>query len=288
MSSLHESDSGTAYRVSQKTDLATYPTDSPREKGSTAMAEPTRSITVIGATGLIGRQLVPLLSSRGHDVTAASRDSGVDLLTGQGLDEALADAEVIIDVINSATPDDSAEAFFQQTAANLSAAAAKAGVGHYVVLSIVGADDMAPKAGYIRGKIAQERAAVTSGVPWTVVRATQFHELAEPITESLIVGDELRAPEALIQTIDSAEVTAILARIAVDEPLNTIHNIGGPQKMSFSDMARAVLRHQSRTLNVVDDPSATYSGLSIDYTTLVTDDEAERGITRLAAWLARR
>jgi uncharacterized protein YbjT (DUF2867 family) len=252
------------------------------------MAEPTRSITVIGATGLIGRQLVPLLSSRGHDVTAASRDSGVDLLTGQGLDEALADAEVTIDVINSATPDDSAEAFFQQTAANLSAAAAKAGVGHYVVLSIVGADDMAPKAGYIRGKIAQERAAVTSGVPWTVVRATQFHELAEPITESLIVGDELRAPEALIQTIDSAEVTAILARIAVDEPLNTIHNIGGPQKMSFSDMARAILRHQSRTLNVVDDPSATYSGLSIDYTTLVTDDEAERGITRLAAWLARR
>ena len=252
------------------------------------MTDPTRSITVIGATGLIGRQLVPLLRSRGHDVTGASRDSGVDLLTGQGLDDALADAEVIIDVINSATPEDSSEAFFEQTAANLSAAAAKAGVGHYVVLSIVGADEMAPKAGYIRGKVAQESAAATSGVPWTVVRATQFHELAEPITESLITGDEVRAPEALIQTIDSAEVTAILARVAVEEPLNTIHNVGGPQKMTFSDMARAVLHHQSRTLNVFDDPSATYSGLNIDFTTLVTDDEAELGTTRLADWLARR
>lgn len=252
------------------------------------MAEPTKSITVIGATGLIGRQLVPLLRDAGHNVTAASRDSGVDLLTGQGLDDALADAEVIVDVINSTTPEDSAEAFFHQTAANLSAAAAKAGVRHYVVLSIVGADEMAPKAGYIRGKVAQEGAAATSGVPWTVVRATQFHELAEPITESLIAGDEVHAPAALIQPIDSSEVTAILARVAVSEPLNTIHNAGGPQKMSFSDMARAVLRHQSRTLNVLDDPSATYSGLNIDYTTLVTDDEAELGTTRLVDWLARR
>ncbi|BBY29960.1 SDR family oxidoreductase [Mycolicibacterium sediminis] len=252
------------------------------------MAEPTTSITVIGATGLIGRQLVPLLRDAGHNVTAASRDSGVDLLTGQGLDDALADAEVIVDVINSATPEDSAEAFFHQTAANLSAAAAKAGVRHYVVLSIVGADEMALKAGYIRGKLAQEGAAATSGVPWTVVRATQFHELAEPITESLIAADEVHAPAALIQPIDSSEVTAILARVAVNEPLNTIHNVGGPQKMPFSDMARAVLRHQSRTLNVLDDPSATYSGLNIDYTTLVTDDEAELGTTRLVDWLARR
>lgn len=252
------------------------------------MAEPTKSIAVIGATGLIGRQLVSLLSSRGHEVTRASRNSGVDLLTGQGIDDALAGAEVVIDVINSATPEDSAEAFFKQTAANLSAAVARAGVEHYVVLSIVGADEMAPRSGYIRGKVAQENAAAASGVPWTVVRATQFHELAEPITESLIIGNEARVPEALIQTIDSAEVTAILARIAVGGPLNTIHHVGGPQKMSFSDMARAVLRHQSRTLNVVDDPSATYSGLNIDFTTLVTDDEAELGTTRLIDWLARR
>lgn len=253
------------------------------------MSEPAKKITVVGATGLIGRQLVPLLSNAGHDVTAASRASGADLLTGEGLDNALVGADVVIDVINSATPEDSSEAFFTQTSANLSAAAAaKAGVGHYVVLSIVGADVMAADAGYMRGKLAQETAAASSGLPWTVLRATQFHELAEPITDSLTVADEVRAPVALIQPIDSAEVTAILARIATGKSLNAIHNIGGPQKMSFADMVRAVLFHQSRTLDVVEDPSATYSGLHVDDTTLVTDDEAELGTVRLADWLARR
>ncbi|TDL01956.1 NAD-dependent epimerase/dehydratase family protein [Mycobacterium paragordonae] len=252
------------------------------------MSEPTKKITVIGATGLIGRQLVPLLSNAGHEVTEATRTSGTDVLTGEGLDNALVGADVVIDVINSATPEDSSEAFFTQTSANLSATAAKAGVGHYVVLSIVGADVMAADAGYMRGKLAQETAAASSGLPWTVVRATQFHELAEPITDSLTVADEVRAPVALIQPIDSAEVTAILARIATGEPLNAIHNIGGPQKMSFADMVRAVLFHQSRTLDVVEDPSATYSGLHIDETTLVTDDDAELGTMRLADWLARR
>lgn len=252
------------------------------------MSESTKKITVIGATGLIGRQLVPLLSNAGHEVTEATRASGIDLVTGEGLDNALVGADVVIDVINSATPEDSSEAFFTQTSANLSAAAAKAGVGHYVVLSIVGADVMAADAGYMRGKLAQETAAASSGLPWTVLRATQFHELAEPITDSLTVADEVRAPVALIQPIDSAEVTAILARIATGESLNAIHNIGGPQKMSFADMVRAVLFHQSRTLDVVEDPSATYSGLHIGETTLVTDDDAELGTMRLADWLARR
>lgn len=247
-----------------------------------------KKITIVGATGLIGRQLVLLLGDTGHDVTEASRASGTDLLTGEGLDAALADADVVIDVINSATPEDHAEAFFKQTSANLSAAAAKAGIGHYVVLSIVGADAMAAHAGYIRGKIAQESAAANSGIPWTVVRATQFHELAESITESLITGGQVRAPKALIQTIDSKEVTAILARIATGSPFNAIHNVGGPQKMSFADMARAVLAHQNRELDVVDDPAATYHGLPVDNTTLVTDDEAELGATRLTDWLARR
>lgn len=255
--------------------------------GSTTMTEPAKKITVIGATGLIGRQLVALLHNGGHHVTAASRTSGADVFTGEGLDHALAGADVVVDVINSATPEDSAEAFFAQTSANLSTAASRANVGHYVVLSIVGADLMSSQSGYIRGKVAQEHAAAASGVPWTILRATQFHELAEPITESMITGDEVRAPEALIQPIDSAEVTAILARIAVGKPLNVIHNVGGPQKMSFAEMARTVLLHQGRTLDVLNDPMATYSGLSIDYTTLVTDDEAERGTTPLADWLAR-
>lgn len=225
------------------------------------MIASTKKITIVGATGLIGRQLTPLLREAGHDVTEASRASGTDLVTGEGLDVALTDADVVVDVINSATPDDSAEKFFKQTSANLSA-------------------------GYIRGKLAQESAAAKSGIPWTVVRATQFHELAEPITESLITGEQVRAPKALIQTIDSKEVTAILARIATGSPFNAIHNLGGPQKMTFADMARAVLVHQSRELEVIDDPAATYQGLPVDNTTLVTDDEAELGTTRLSDWLA--
>lgn len=254
------------------------------------MPEPAlrKKITVVGATGLIGRQLVPLLRGGGHDVTAASRASGADLFTGDGLDDALAGADVVIDVINSATPDDSAQAFFEQTSANLSAAAARAGVGHHVVLSIVGSDEMASQSGYIRGKLTQERAAAQVGTPWTVLRATQFHELAEPITESLLVDDAVHAPVALIQPVDSAEVTAILARIAVGQPLNAVHHVGGPQKMSFADMARTVIRHQGRTLDVIDDPTATYSGLAIDHTTLVTDDDAELGTTRLEDWLSHR
>ncbi|MCG7594285.1 SDR family oxidoreductase [Mycobacterium sp. PSTR-4-N] len=250
--------------------------------------ETPKKITVIGATGLIGRRLVPVLSDRGHEVTQASRATGTDLLTGDGLDAALSGADVVIDVSNSATPDDSAEAFFERASANLSAAAARAGVGHYVVLSIVGADLMADQSGYIRGKVAQERAPGKAGIPWTILRATQFHELAEPITESLVADDVVRAPVALIQTIDSTEVTAILARIATSRPLNAVHHVGGPEKMSFADMARVVMRHQGRALDAIDDPCATYSGLSIDYTTLVTGDDAELGTTRLEDWLSRR
>lgn len=247
--------------------------------------ETSKKIAVVGATGLIGRRLVPLLRSDGHEVTAASRASGVDLLTGVGLDSALAGADVVVDVINSATPEDSAEAFFERTSANLSAAAASAEIGHYVVLSIVGANQMAAESGYIRGKLAQESAAAKTGTPWTVLRATQFHDLAAPITESLVSGDAVRAPMALIQTVDAAEVAATLARIAVGQPLNSIHHVGGPEKVTFADMARTVLRHQGRTIDVVEDPSATYSGLAIDYTTLVTGQDAELGTTRLEDWL---
>ncbi len=250
--------------------------------------ETPKRITVVGATGLIGRQLVPLLGDSGHEVIPASRASGTDLLTGDGLEDALAGADVVVDVSNSATPDDSAQEFFERASANLSAAAARAGVGHYVVLSIVGTDVMAAQSGYIRGKLAQEHAAANAGIPWTVVRATQFHELAEPITESLIADDVVRAPMALIQPVDSGEVTAILARMAVGGPLNVVHQVGGPQKMSFADMARTVLRRRGRPLDVIEDPSATYSGLAIDHTTLVTGDDAELGTTRLEDWLACR
>lgn len=256
-------------------------------RAALTITQPTRRIAVVGATGLIGRQLVPLLRQAGHDVIEVSRAFGVDLLTGDGLADALDGTNGVIDVINSATPEDPAEEYFKQTSAHLATAAVAAGAGHYVVLSIVGADRLAGGAGYMRGKIAQERAAEECGIPWTVLRATQFHDLAEPITESMIADDEVRAPEALIQTVDSAEVAAILARIAVSTPLNAIHEVGGPHKVTFADMARTVLAHQGRRLTIRDDPTATYQGLPVDDSTLVTGDDAELGFTPLAEWLRR-
>jgi uncharacterized protein YbjT (DUF2867 family) len=250
-------------------------------------ATDTKTVTVIGSTGLIGSQLVKGLTAAGHRVVEVSQATRADVFTGEGLDEALAGADVVIDVVNSATPEDSAQAFFEQTSANLAAAASQAGVGHYVVLSIVGADRLAPVAGYMRGKLAQEAAAAASGVPWTVVRSTQFHELTAGITESLIVDDEVRVPAASIQTIASAELVEILADIATGAPLSTIHEVGGPERMSFADMARIVLGHQQRSLSVVEDPAVGYFGYPIEPTTLVPDESAQLGFTPLADWLAR-
>lgn len=247
-----------------------------------------KTVTVIGSTGLIGSQLVKLLAAAGHRVVEVSQQTRADVFTGEGLDEALAGTDVVIDVINSASPDDSAQGFFEQTSTNLATASAAAGVAHYVVLSIVGADDLAPVAGYMRGKLAQEAAASTSGVPWTVVRSTQFHELTTGITESLTVDGEIRVPVASIQTIASAELVEILAGIAVSAPHNTIHEVGGPQRMSFADMVRTVLGHQHRSLNVVEDPAVGYFGYPIERNTLVPDESAQRGTTLLADWLAQR
>lgn len=246
------------------------------------------TVTVIGSTGLIGSQLVRDFVAVGHRVVEVSQSTRADVFTGEGLDEAVAGADVVIDVVNSATPDDAAQAFFEQTSANLSAAAAEAGVGHYVVLSIVGADRLARVSGYMRGKVAQEAAAAASGVPWTVVRSTQFHELAEAITESLLVGDEIRVPVASIQTIASAELVEILADIAIGTPLNAIYDVGGPQRMPFADMARTVLNHQRRDLRVLEDPAVGYFGFPIEATTLVPEEGAQRGTTPLADWLERR
>jgi uncharacterized protein YbjT (DUF2867 family) len=245
-----------------------------------------RTIAVIGSTGLVGRQLVQRLVSSGHRVVEVSRESGADLLTGEGLEEALSGVDTVIDVINSPTPEDSSEGFFERTAKNLASAVRGAEVRHYVVLSIVGAGALAPLSGYMRGKLLQESAAEGSGVPWTVMRSTQFHELAGSIVESLIVDDTVRVPRASLQTAASRELVEILARTAVGDAHNAIVEFGGPEKQSFADVARTVLAHQGRSLEIVDDPDATYFGLPVDDTTLVPTS-GTRGITTLSDWLAR-
>jgi uncharacterized protein YbjT (DUF2867 family) len=227
-------------------------------------------ITVIGATGLIGSKVVDLLEGDGHDVVAASRASGADVLTGEGLADALTGAEVLVDLTNSPSfDDDPVMDFFTRSSANLVAAAKQSGVGHYVALSIVGVDGL-PDSGYMRAKVAQEKTIAESGLPYTIVRATQFEEFATAIVGSLVAGDEVRAPDALIQPIAADEVAGEVARVAVGSPLNEVVNIGGPEKISFADLARSVLAKQGADKTVVVGPQATYFGTRLEQHSLVT------------------
>jgi uncharacterized protein YbjT (DUF2867 family) len=227
-------------------------------------------ITVIGATGLIGSKVVDLLEGDGHDVVAASRASGADVLTGEGLADALTGAEVLVDLTNSPSfDDDPVMDFFTRSSANLVAAAKHSGVGHYVALSIVGVDGL-PDSGYMRAKVAQEKTIAESGLPYTIVRATQFQEFAEAIVGSLDAGDDVRVPDALIQPIAAADVAAEVARAALAKPVNGVVNIGGPEKISFADLARRVLAEQGADKPVVVDPQATYFGTPLQQNSLVT------------------
>lgn len=229
-------------------------------------------ITVFGASGLIGTKVVELLSADGHQVVAASRSSGVDVLTGDGLADALSGADTLVDVTNSPSfDDDPVMEFFTTSTTNLVAAAKAAGVGNYVALSIVNCDRL-PESGYMRAKVAQEKLITESGLPYSIVRATQFAEFADGITASLTVGDEVRVPDALIQPIASDEVAANVARVAADQPIGGIVNIGGPEKISFEQMARESLARHGDTKAVVVDPQARYFGTPVDKTSLVIND----------------
>ena len=230
-------------------------------------------ITVVGASGLIGTKVVEVLRSEGHEVVATSRSTGLDVLTGAGLADALAGADALIDVTNSSSFEaDAVMSFFTTSATNIAAAAKAAGVGHYVALSIVGVDGL-PDSPYMRAKVAQERIITESGLPYSIVRATQFAEFADAIVESLTVGDEVRVPDALIQPIPADEVAATVAHAAVGEPINGIVNIGGPIKITFEQLARDALgRKGDDSKTVIVDPHAPYFGAGLSTRSLVTPD----------------
>jgi uncharacterized protein YbjT (DUF2867 family) len=226
----------------------------------------------MGASGLIGTKVVDLLSRDGHEVVASSRSTGVDVLTGEGLAEALAGADAMVDVVNSPSfEDDPVMEFFTKSTANLVEAAKAAGVSHYVVLSIVGVDGL-PDSGYMRAKVVQEKIVVDSGMPYTILRATQFAEFAEAITASMTIGDEVHVPDALIQPVTADKVATDVARAAVAEPLGGVVNIGGPDKISFKQMAREVLAAKGDDKTVVVDPKARYFGTALSERSLVTPD----------------
>jgi uncharacterized protein YbjT (DUF2867 family) len=226
-------------------------------------------IVVIGGTGALGSKVVGALRDRGHDAVAASPRTGVNALTGEGLTQALAEAGVVVDVANAPSyEDDPVMSFFTTSTTNLLAAFRETGVGHYVIVSIVGCDQL-PESGYMRAKAAQEKLVEHADIPYSIVRATQFVEFTDAITASLTVGDEVRVPDALIQPIATADLADEVARVAVGPPIEGIENVGGPEKITFEQMARDVLasRHDHKT--VVVDPEATYFGTPLSTNSLV-------------------
>jgi uncharacterized protein YbjT (DUF2867 family) len=230
----------------------------------------TLKIVVIGGTGVLGSKVVDKLRGRGDDAVAASPRTGVNTLTGEGLADVLTGADVVVDVSNSPSfEDDPVMEFFTKSTTNVAAAATAAGVGHYVVVSIVGADRL-PKSGYLRAKVAQEKLIVESKIPYSIVRATQFAEFTDAITASMTVGDEVRVPDALIQPIAANELAVEVTRVAAGEPLGGIENIGGPEKISFEQMARTVLARQGEVKTVVVDPQVGYFGTPLSMNSLVT------------------
>src|ERR687891_214780 len=204
-------------------------------------------IVVIGGSGLIGSKLVEKLREAGHDPLPASPDSGVDTLTGEGLEEALEGAEVVVDVANAPAWDDAAVLdFFQTSSRNLLAAEAAAGVGHHVALSVVGTDRL-PESGYFRAKAAQEELVKAGPVAYTIVRATQFFEFIGRVADSSTDGDTVRLPPALVQPESADDVASTLADVAVGAPLNDTVELAGPETFPLDELAR-------RVLNAHDDP----------------------------------
>ena len=245
-------------------------------------------IVVVGATGLIGAKVVDILTANGHQVLAASRRTGVDVLTGDGLTDALHDARAVVDVTDSPSYDDAGLMnFFTTSTANLLAAEQTAGVAHHVALSVVGADRM-PDSGYMRAKAAQESRIVGAGIGYTVLRATQFFEFAGGIADSCTDGDTVRVPAALIQPIAGTEVAAKLTAIAAEAPANAVVELGGPEYLPFEEFIRTALTQHGDSRVVVTDPNARYFGALLGQRTLVTDDTAARGVIRFGAWLPGR
>jgi uncharacterized protein YbjT (DUF2867 family) len=242
-------------------------------------------IVVIGGSGLIGSKLVKKLRQAGHEPLAASPDSGVDILTGEGLAEVLAGAEVVVDVANAPAWDDAAVlAFFQTSARNLLAAEATLGVSHHVALSVVGADRL-PDSGYLRAKLAQEQAIKASTVPYTILRATQFFEFIGRLADSSTDGDTVRLPPVQVQPEAADDVAAALADVAVSAPVNGTVELAGPERFRLDELARRVLQANDDPRQVTADPHARYFGAELDDHSLIPGDHPRIAPTRFADWL---
>src|SRR5215471_2309423 len=243
-------------------------------------------IVVIGGTGLIGSKTVVILREGGHEVVAASPKSGVNTITGEGLKEALGGAEVVIDLANSPSFEDKTVLeFFETSGRNLLAAEAATGVGHHVALSIVATNRT--DNGYFRAKVAQEKLIEASGIPYTIIRATQFMEFLRGIADSSADGNIVRLPPILFQPIAADDVAAIVAEVALAAPRGGIVEIAGPERAPFNEIVARYLKAVGDPREVVRDPAARYWGGRVEEHSLVPLGEARLGHIGLDEWLRR-
>ncbi|MEZ0111046.1 uncharacterized protein YbjT (DUF2867 family) [Catenulispora sp. EB89] len=242
-------------------------------------------IVVIGGTGLVGSKLVGKLREHGHEAVPAAPNTGVDTLTGEGLDEVLTGADVVVDVSNSPSfADDPVMEFFRTSTTNLLAAEAKAGVGHHVALSVVGTDRLGDS-GYFRAKQVQEKLIEDAGRPYSIVHATQFFEFVGSLADEATHGDTVRLSDALIQPMASEDVAAGVARVAVGVPVNGIVEIGGPEALGLDELIRTALAFRGDPRTVVTDPDALYWGVLLQKDTLLPGEGAQLAATRFEEWL---
>jgi uncharacterized protein YbjT (DUF2867 family) len=244
-------------------------------------------IVVIGGSGLIGTKLVAKLRQIGHEVVAASPNTGVDTITGEGLAEALAGARVVVDVANSPSFEDRAVlAFFETAGRNLLAAEANAGVRHHVALSVIGADRL-PESGYLRAKVAQEKLIKASRIPYTILRSTQFFEFINSIVKSGSEGDVTRLSPALVQPIASDDVVATLAELTIGPPLNATVEVAGPEACPLDTFARKFLAASGDKRAVIADIHARYFGAELNDRSLTPGAHPRLGSIRFEDWLSR-
>src|SRR3954469_9156794 len=244
-------------------------------------------IVVIGGSGLIGKKLVPILRQQGHEAVSASPSSGVNALTGVGLAGALAGADVVVDVSNSPSWEDTAVLeFFNTSTRNLLAAEAPAGVKHHVALSVVGADRMLDS-GYMRAKVNQEKLIEVGGVPYTIVRATQFFEFLGYIADSGKDGDAARLSTAPMQPLAADDVAAAPADVATGKPMNATVELAGPERMSIAEFVGRFMAASGDKRPVVADPQARYTGAGMDDRGIAPGPNPRLGPTRFDEWAAR-
>lgn len=245
-------------------------------------------IVVIGGTGLIGSKLVAKLGEHGHEAVPAAPNTGVNTITGEGLAEVLEGAAVVVDVSNAPSwADGPVMEFFRTSTANLLEHSAKAGIGHYVALSVVGTDRL-QESGYFRAKAAQEKLIRESGRPYSIVHATQFFEFVKGIADLSTVDGEVHLPSVLFQPIAADDVAAGVGRVTVGEPLNGIREIGGPEQFGLDELVRKALAAKGDPRKVVTDEQSLYSGVRLSERTLVPGPDAQLGEMTFDQWLAQQ